>query len=360
MANIVAFYLPQYHPIQENNEWYGEGFTEWTNVVKAKPLFLGHYQPHIPANLGFYDLRLKETRRAQAKLAKEYGISAFCYWNYWFGGGKTLLDMPIWEVYKDVEIELPFCLGWANHTWINKMWDRKGDNNILMEQHYYGVEDYEKYFYHILPLLKDKRYFKIDGKLFFIIYSPLENDEQIPLFIKTWRELAIKEGLPEFYFIGKDSACRNKKKILSLGFNAIYDVNIFNIHHCQPLVMKAVQMFLRKICGIPTVFDYKKAIKYMITKDDLNEDVIPVIAPNWDHSPRTGRDSIILDNCRPELFYELVKNAILKVNKKENKTLIIQSWNEWGEGNHMEPDLKYGMGYLESLKKAIQENEENI
>ena len=197
MARFITFYLPQYHPIDENNQWYGKGFTEWTNVAKARPLYKGHYQPHIPSDLGFYDLRLKEVRREQARLAQNNGIDAFCYWNYWFGNGKQLLEMPIWEVYADKEITLPFCLAWANHSWEKKMWDKKGTNELLIEQQYLGEDDYERYFYTMLPLFKDERYFKVNGKLFFIIYNPLESNE-IKKFIQLWRKLALREKLGGF------------------------------------------------------------------------------------------------------------------------------------------------------------------
>ena len=353
MAKMIALYLPQYHPIPENDEWYGKGFTEWTNLAKAKPLFPGHYQPHVPADLGFYDLRLKEVRREQAKMAEDYGIDAFCYWNYWFGNKKQLLEMPIWEVYKDKEIRLPFCLAWANHSWEKKMWDKNGNNTLLMEQKYLGEEDYKDYFYTMLPLFKDERYFKVGKKLLFFIYNPLEFDE-VSQFISLWKKLAKDEGLDGFYFVGKDSACRNKEEIINLGFDAVYDDNTFNIHHELPLLKKVFLYVKREIFHLPTVFKYKDAINYMVTKDAYQEDVIPCIAPNWDHSPRSGRNAIILDECEPKYFKKVVKKAIEAVsNKSEDKQLIvIKSWNEWGEGNHLEPDLKYGRGYLEALKEA--------
>lgn len=355
MTRYITFYLPQFHPIIENDKWYGKGFTEWTNVAKAKPLFRGHYQPHIPADLGFYDLRVRETRRQQAKLAQESGIEAFCYWNYWFGDGKQLLEMPIWEVYKDKEITLPFCLAWANHSWEKKMWDKKGSNQMLMEQKYLGEKDFTKYFYTMLPIFKDKRYFKVNNRLFFIIYNPLESD-QITTFINLWNKLAQKEGLEGFYFVGKDADCRNREKILKVGCNAIYDDNVLNIHHHLSMIKKIKLAFERKILKRPTVFKYKDAIKYMITNNSSREDVIPVIAPNWDHSPRSGSNAMILDDCKPALFEKIVKQASISVKNKpkDEQIVIIKAWNEWGEGNHLEPDLKYGNGYLEALKKSIQ------
>lgn len=360
MGKVIALYLPQYHPIPENDEWYGAGFTEWTNVAKARPLFHGHYQPHIPADLGFYDLRLQEVRRQQANLAKQHGISAFCYYNYWFGNHRQLLEMPIWEVHKDKEIKLPFCLAWANHSWERKLWDKQGNNTLLVQQQYLGIEDYTDYFYTMLPLFKDERYFRVDGKLFFAIYSPLASPE-IAVFIKLWRELSEKEGIGDFYFVGEDSACRNKDKILSLGFDAVYDNNLLNIHHNLSTINKIRLYIQREFLKMPTVFEYKDAIKYMVTEDAKDENVIPCIAPNWDHSPRSGKRAIIFNNSEPKYFEECLRKAFEAVKKKpqEKQLIMIKSWNEWGEGNYMEPDLKYGHGYLDALKNVINEEMNN-
>lgn len=351
MTEYIAFYLPQFHPIPENDAWYGKGFTEWTNVAKAKQLYRGHYQPHVPADLGFYDLRVRETRREQAKLAQEYGIAAFCYWNYWFGNGKQLLEKPLWDVYNDKEITLPFCIGWANHSWEKKQWDSHSSNELLIKQEYLGEEDYKKYFYTYLPIFKDDRYFRVDGKLFFIIYCPLETPE-ITVFINTWRKLAKAEGLGDFYFVGKDMSSRNISKILDVGCDAVFDDNTLNIHHERSLPTKIRLAASRKLFGRPTVFKYKEAIKYMLNDNAKDEHVIPVIAPNWDHSPRSGRNAMILHDCDPKYFKLLVEAANEAVSNKPltKRQVIIKSWNEWGEGNHLEPDLKYGLGYLEAIK----------
>ena len=354
MAELIAFYLPQFHPIPENDKWYGKGFTEWTNVAKAKPLFHGHYQPHVPADLGFYDLRLTETRRQQARLAQKYGISAFCYWNYWFGNGKELLERPIWEVYNDKEITLPFCMGWANHSWEKKMWDNKGNNQILMEQLYLGVKDYEAYFYKYLPIFKDNRYYRVDGKLFFIIYSPLATTE-IKSFIKTWRMLALKENIGDFYFVGKDMSFRNRDRILELGFDAVFEDNTLDIHHNLSFLRKVSLFIQRRVIKKPTVFRYKDAMRYMVSNEVGRIDTIPVIAPNWDHSPRSGNNAMILTDCKPYYFEQLLRRtlSIIKDKPLSNQQIIVKSWNEWGEGNHLEPDLKYGRGYLEAIKKYV-------
>ncbi|MBQ3714296.1 MAG: glycoside hydrolase family 99-like domain-containing protein [Fibrobacter sp.] len=358
MAQFVAFYLPQFHPVAENEKWYGPGFTEWTNVAKAKPLFRGHYQPHIPADLGFYDLRLPEVRRKQATMAYDAGVSAFCYWTYWFGAGKQLLEMPIFEVLKDKTITLPFCIAWANHSWEKKLWDSKGSKELIVEQRYLGEQDYVDFFYKMLPLFKDNRYFRVEGKLFVCIFDPLANAE-IKKFINVWRELAKKESLGDFFFCGKDSACRNKQKIFSYGFDAVYDDNVYNIHHNLSMFSKVWLYFKRKYLKLPTIFKYKDAIKYMVTKDALQDDVFPVISPNWDHSPRSGRNSILLHDCKPVYFFKLVKYVISMLQNKTSsrQIVMIKAWNEWGEGNHMEPDLKYGRGYLDALKSAIDKKD---
>lgn len=172
-ARLIAFYLPQFHPIPENNEWWGKGFTEWTNVAKAKALFPGHYQPHVPADLGFYDLRVPETRIAQAELAREHGIEGFCYWHYWFGG-KRLLERPFNEVLKSGEPKFPFCLGWANESW-SGIWHGCADK-ILMEQTYLGIEEEERHFNAVVDALFDERYLRVDDKPIFYIYKP----QQLP------------------------------------------------------------------------------------------------------------------------------------------------------------------------------------
>lgn len=355
---LIAFYLPQYYPNETNDKWYGKGFTEWTNTAAAKPLFIGHYEPHIPADLGFYDLRLQETRRAQAQMAQEYGIEAFCYWTYWFGDGVQELEMPIWKVYEDKEITLPFCLGWANASWEKKKWNNKSeDNDVIRQQHYFGVEDYKKFFYNMLPLFKDPRYFRVDGKIFFIIHYPLDNAEEVKSFMECWRELASQEGLEGFFFAGADFDSRNKGRILDLGFDAIYNRDVLNIHHHLSLLSKVFLMIGREVFHRPTVFKYKNAIKYMVTEDCRNENVIPVIAPNFDHSPRSGKKAMILTDCKPEYFKTILERAKEVVSKKteDHQIVIIQSWNEWGEGNHLEPDKKYGKAYLEMIKEVVKE-----
>lgn len=356
MARFISLYLPQFHPTPENDEWWGKGFTEWINVAKAKPLFRGHNQPRIPADLGFYDLRVPEVREQQAQLAKEAGIEAFCYWHYYFGNGKRLLERPFSEVLESGKPDFPFCLAWANHSWYKKLWDphAQGKDELLIEQKYPGVDDYTNHFFELLPAFKDPRYLKVNGRLFFIVYDGV-GFEDVSSFINIWRRLASENGLSGFYFVTRDSDSRMKKSMIEKGFDAVYNDNPYNIHHHLSLLKKIVLKIRRDWFKQPTRFKYKDAIKYMISDDCINNDAIPVIVPNWDHSPRSGGKSIILTDSKPMYFAEIAEKAIEIVSNKpsEEQIVIVKSWNEWGEGNYMEPDQQNGRGYIEALCSAI-------
>lgn len=359
MTRFIAFYLPQFHPTPENDEWWGKGFTEWVNVAKARPLYHGHDEPHIPADLGFYDLRLSEVREQQAELARKAGIEGFCYYHYWFGNGRQILERPFKEVVESGKPDFPFCLCWANHSWYKKLWDpnNKGGDKLLAEQLYPGEKDYTEHFNALLPAFKDKRYIKVDGKLFFIIYDAIKF-EDVEHFVRIWRDLAKQNGLNDFYFIATDQDSRNKEIILSKGIDAIYNSDQFNIHHHLPTWKKVLLLLSRRWLKRPTVFDYRDAARYMMNEDCQNRNTIPCILPNWDHSPRSGSNAIILKNAKPEYFKQLAKRAIQIVSGKpeQERIVIIKSWNEWGEGNYMEPDLEFGHGYINSLREAIEES----
>lgn len=359
-ARVIAFYLPQYHPTKENDLWWGKGFTEWTNVGKAKPLFKNHYQPRVPADLGYYDLRLSQIREAQAHLAKAAGIEGFCYYHYWFGNGKQQLEMPFNEVVKTGNPVFPFCLCWANESWNSKFWNIDGtiEKKLLIEQKYLGENDDEAHFYSLLDAFKDERYIKVDGKLLFMIYRPLEF-VNVESFISKWQQLAKINNLNGFYFIGQSTNFNDYKTIKGLGFDAI---NILRLHDCIWKMNKfhhTLIMIKRKIFHLPFIYSYKKAIKHFIGEEEEFEECFPSIIPNWDHTPRSGKGGYLLHGATPELFEYHCDLIFEKIKNKsdEKKIVFLKSWNEWGEGNYMEPDVKYGMGFINALSNAIKRYE---
>ncbi|MBY0244248.1 MAG: glycoside hydrolase family 99-like domain-containing protein [Sphingobacteriaceae bacterium] len=358
---IIAYYLPQYYPFKENNEWWGEGFTEWTNVGKAKPLFRTHYQPKVPADLGYYDLRIAEVRQKQIELAIEAGVTGFCYWHYWFGDGKRLLDMPFREVLSSDAHNFPFCLGWANESWKSKVWnslDAKKDV-LLMEQTYPGKVDIENHFYEILPAIKDSRYIKIENRPVFVIYKPFLMPNAGD-FIDTWNKLAKLNGFDEgFFFIGHAINSKEKESILKMGFDAVNIVRIGEHRYNLDVIKKIpLKLFKFKFLRRPLILKYAFISKYFIQELDKDENVFPTIIPNWDHTPRSGNHGTIFHKSNPELFKKHVLEALKAVKNKSNsrQVLFLKSWNEWGEGNYMEPDLRYGKQYIQALRSAIEEN----
>jgi len=357
-ARVIAFYLPQFHPTPSNDVWWGKGFTEWTNVCKARRLFRGHYQPHIPADLGFYDLRLKETRQAQAEMAKEYGIEGFCYYHYWFGNGRRELERPFDEVLESGEPGFPFMLCWANESWHEKFWNKDGASvtKLLVEQRYEGEEDHTKHFYSLLPAFRDPRYMKVDGKPMFMIFRPLGFAE-VSAFIDLWQRLAKENGLGGLYFIGQTTEYeRDADAIFDKGFDAVNTVRLFDVRKHSGLVRRRYRKLFRAFFHIPFAYKYSTAKKYFITEYEKRENVFPTVIPNWDHTPRSGKNGFVLTGSTPRLFGQSVREAVDAVREKaEDKRLIfVKSWNEWGEGNHLEPDLKFGRGYLEELRDNIR------
>ncbi|MBU3856409.1 glycoside hydrolase family 99-like domain-containing protein [Bacteroides sp. ET225] len=352
---VIAFYLPQFHPTPENDRWWGKGFTEWTNVGKAKPLFKGHYQPKVPADLGYYDLRVPETRIEQAEMAKAYGIEGFCYWHYWFGNGRELLKRPFEEVLKSGKPDFPFCLGWANHSWEDKQFSKDGTHRMLMEQLYPGDEDYIRHFHSVLPAFKDHRYIRVEGKPVFLVYSAFELPDA-PHFIALWQKLAAENGLKGIHFIGHTANIEDIEPMKEMGFDAVNLVRLFHFFKrdyslAERVRLKIMKLFFKQGQAV----EYSRAAKYFSGKEDLREDCYPTIIPNWDHSPRSGRKAHILINSTPEKFEKHVRTAFAHVKDKpeEHRIVFLKSWNEWAEGNYMEPDLKYGKGYLEALRRAI-------
>lgn len=356
-VKVLAYYLPQFYPFKENDEWWGKGFTEWTNVGKAKPLFRGHYQPKVPGELGYYDLRLPEVAEEQARLARDAGVFGFCYWHYWFGNGRTLLEMPIQRAIKTGKPDFPFCFAWANESWKRKQWSVDGKNVVIMEQLYPGAKDNEEHFYHCLDAFKDERYVRYDGRPVFVIYKPFDFDH-VEEFIKQWNELIKSNGIADsFYFIGMINLNSEHKKLLELGFDAATLHHMARLRTDRRFLQKSkrwLQVHLLTKLSRPVLIDYRKYIKEVWEpKFDSRDDVVPTLVPNWDHSPRSGIKTPIFINTTPQNWDKLVEKVVGEVKKKKNKMIILRSWNEWGEGNYIEPDLKYGRQFIDILGEHI-------
>lgn len=352
---VLALYLPQFHPIKENDEWWGKGFTEWTNVGRARRMFPGHYQPRVPADLGYYDLRVPEVRTNQAEMAEASGIEGFLYWHYWFGNGKQLMEMPINEVLKSKQPNFPFALAWANATWKGFVYGAAG-RNTLIEQKYLGEDDYRNHFFKVLPFFLDERYIRCEGKVFFLIFQPFEHPD-IELFIRLWQDLAIENGLLGIHFVAQTDRPDKLEELKAKGFDA---VNLVRMYHSfskgQSIFTRAAKrsfgMLLNRSLNI---ISYKSAMKYWLGKEETRHDCYPSIYPGWDHTPRSGNRGVILHGGTPDLFRTHCEEVFYKIKNKPttHNFVILKSWNEWAEGNYMEPDLRWGHGFLDALKKAL-------
>lgn len=361
---ILAFYLPQYYPTYTNNKWYGTGFTEWTNVGKARPLFKGHYQPHVPADLGYYDLRNVDTQRMQSALAKEAGIDGFVYYHYWFGDGDMELDIPLRHLVADKDNDFPFCLCWANQSWYSKFWnsDSACEARLIKEQRYDNDEGIRHHFEYLLDAFRDSRYIHVDGRLLFMIYRPNEYPD-IKHFMDLWNELGRKQLGKEFYFVGQviggnGEAVRCKET----GVEAVNIARLNSYTHHFPFnfkILKYYHKFLRLLGKAPYHYEYKAVSKYFIDPQGLESTpgFFPTLIPNWDHTPRSGKRGSVFHNSTPEQFKKHAIKCLEAVKDKsgEDNLVFLKSWNEWGEGNHMEPDLRYGKGYIKSLRESINE-----
>ncbi len=353
---LIAFYLPQFYPTKENDEWWQKGFTEWTNVGNAKSLFRGHYQPRVPADLGYYDLRVPEVREEQAQLAREAGIEGFCYWHYWFAG-RRLLDRVFQETVETGSPNYPFCLCWANHSWYQKTWDPTKPDKLLIEQTYPGDEDYIAQFNAMLPAFKDKRYITVGGKLLYGLFSPLD----IPNFRRfadLWNNLAKKNGLKGFVFFGFTYKENDADKIIEQGYDYVSVDYLTHIFDRTSFVKKALKKIIRYINKKPNkVFQYDDYAQSLLNSFDVNKKILPTILPNYDHSPRSANRGIILHNYSPQKWFELCVRVfdICKKREHEDNIVFIKAWNEWGEGNYMEPDLKFGKGFIKKTKEALDQ-----
>ena len=355
-VRAIAFYLPQFHPIPENDEWWGKGFTEWRNVTKARPLFPGHYQPHLPADLGFYDLRLPEVREAQATLARENGLHGFCYYHYWFNG-RRILERPFADVLASGKPDFPFCLCWANENW-TRTWDG-GERHVLLQQHYCHEDDLA-HIRALLPVFADRRYIRVNGRPLFLVYRT----ELLPNPAKTadiWRNEVEKAGLGDPYLARVENFVSGVDP-RSIGFDAAVEFAPDGVNVGKIKFHGAINRQLARLGIIPKIYAENKVINYratmlgMLGKHEPEFKRFRCVTPMWDNSARRRNGARIYVGSTPDLYkrwlIETAKQTIARFSSDE-RIVFVNAWNEWAEGCHLEPDLKWGRAYLKATKEAL-------
>jgi len=345
-VKLIAFYLPQFHPIPDNDRWWGEGFTEWRNVAKADPLFRGHYQPHIPADLGFYDLRLAETRLEQSELARAHGIHGFCYYHYWFNGTR-LLERPFAEVLASGEPDFPFCLCWANDPW-SRRWDGREDE--LLQAQTYSKDDDVAHIRWLIPALSDRRAITIDGKPVFLIYRGRHVPNPART-IETWRREVSRAGLPGIYLVAMETAWDVGWDATAVGFDAkvLFQPQFGKLMTSAPRIPIAGARDLQ-------VYDYREAWKVFDSIDPVPYTRYECVCPSWDNTARVGDKAVVLHNAAPAHYEQVLQRAIDRARSRpaDQRMVFINAWNEWAEGCHLEPDQRHGTAYLAATKRALR------
>lgn len=369
---VIALNLPQFHPFKENDEWWGKGFTEWTNVTKAKPRFEGHYQPHLPTETGFYDLRLPEARQMQADMARDAGIYGFCYYHYWFNG-HHLMERPVNEILTSGKPDYPFMLCWANENW-SRNWDG-GSNKVLMKQDYSEEDDIEHMRWLCKYVFCDKRYIRIDEKPVFAVYRTALFPN-IRKTVKTWRRVAKEDFGIELYLMYADFPSKETygEDPLRYGMDASFDFQPIGVMNSIPQInekwkkiqkywswripyLRSRKWFRNYVDNMPCIYSYKEYVQY---QKQLPLPLIkryPCVSPGFDNSPRRIHKTFLcFINCTPHLFAEWLKDVIKRFVpfSQEENLVFINAWNEWAEGNHLEPDNRWGHAYLDEVYKALK------
>ena len=348
-VRLIAYYLPQFHPIPENDLWWGKGFTEWTNVSRAKPLFEGHYQPHIPAELGFYDLRLPEVREAQAELAKKYGIYGFCYYYYWFAG-KRLLHRPIDEVVASKKPDFPFCICWANENWTRR-WDGLAHEVLIAQDH--SLEQNQVFAESIVHILRDERYIRINGAPLLIVYR----SDILPDPIRTtelWRKIFKQQGVGEVHLAIAITCFSGIVDPTQLGFDSAVQ---FPPHGIPAKELTPDETVVSDFSG--HFYDYPDAVINAVADAMPDFKFFPGAMTSWDNTARRKSGAHAFLNFHPDWYELWLRGSIEKAkhcSSGDEQLVFINAWNEWAEGAHLEPDTKFGHGYLMATSRALEGN----
>jgi len=362
-AKLIAYYLPQFHSIPENDNWWGVGFTEWTNVKNATPLFKGHNQPKKPGRLGYYNLLDKNTQRKQIELAKQYDIYGFCYYHYWFGNGKLLLEKPLELMLKSKELDLPFSISWANESW-EGIW-HGSPGKQLIKQEYPGKKDIINHFKYLLKFFDDSRYIKIDDKPIFTIHRP-DLIPDLDMFVDVFRNQAHNAGISGIYLIGGYNYSLNWKPkpkifdaLISNGFN--HAPNFLLKERYNSLSKRLLRLKLKLNINKPLVYNFEEINEVIKSIDTKNKkeglainNYFPLIISNWDNTPRLGRKGYLFDNFTDNTFKKHINYNFSLIKDNTNKLIFIKSWNEWAEGNYLEPDEQNDVKLLTILKSELK------
>lgn len=358
--NILAFYLPQYHQIPENDKWWGEGFTEWQNVKKASPLFYHHNQPRIPLNNNYYDLSDIKTLIWQTKLAKKHGIDGFCFYHYWFNG-KLLLEKPAELLLNNKEADLPFCFAWANEPWVRTWHGPGGPNEILILQRYGDKKEWEDHFMYFLKFFKDERYIKINNKPMLLIYhiNHIKDSYQM---IKTWEDLAISHGFDGVFLLSMSSWNDRLKPNPLLSGSVDFIPGKWHRNYKNPSICNAVHDWrMKQLKRLPNscwlnrfflnIVNYDKSYQEIL-KSEHKKNQFRCACVDYDDTARRGKEGMIYHGSTPDKFAKYLYLTLQKSKKELNDWVFINAWNEWGEGNYLEPDRKNGYGYLNAVEYA--------
>jgi lipopolysaccharide biosynthesis protein len=342
----VAFYLPQFHPTPENDRWWGKGFTEWTNVTKAQPLFAGHYQPHLPTDLGFYDLRLRQTRHEQIALAQAHGVDAFCYHYYWFSG-ERLLHQPLDDMLADPDSDMPFCLCWANESWTRR-WDA-ADHQVLMEQKYLP-EDNLRFIQDLQPFLRDRRYLRVDGKPLLIVYRP-QHMPDARAAVAVWRAHCREVGIGEIHVCA--ALTHGNDDYQAFGFDSGVEFPPHNMR-CESVAQQLA--FFEPFFGYAVPYA-DVAGAFLSRQYAAGSRVFRTVFPSWDNTARTGARAVVVLDGTPDNYAHWLGqtlDATRQAGGAEDQLVFVNAWNEWAEGCHLEPDRRYGRAFLEATRDVVQ------
>lgn len=377
---IIAFYLPQFHNIPENDAWWGDGFTEWVNVKSAKPLFSGHVQPKIPLNENYYDLLDDSVKIWQAEMAKKYGIYGFCYYHYWFGG-KLLLQKPMEQMLSNHKIDIPFCISWANEAW-TRAWVND-EKKVLIPQKYGDEKEWHDHFMYLLPFFQDDRYIKVFEKPLFIIYRP-EVIDRLNDMLDYWNELALDCGLKGLCFAYQtiNFDITDNSDVSRFDFDIEFEPSYSRyflktkkgfLSRIKRLRRNVAKSFEKKF-GIDLLrygsftfsrvshnnyIDYAEAWNEIINRKPISDKSVPGAFVAWDNTPRHKERGLVYTNNTPDLFKRFLKQQIIRAKEIYKKDMIFMyAWNEWAEGGYLEPDEEHGYAYLESVKEALEETYE--